>query len=147
MAFKKINDVSCKDSTIATFVDFSDTGLVSRHKFKTSGSDRSKYFTYLGMARKSKSRMTLVTAISVGNIASTLVDELSHSGFKFGKSANSMNSSIPKKVNTLMVDTTDMDEKFAMMEKTIETLMKSIDDKNLQIAQLNSPTLESHITM
>ena len=37
-----------------------------------------------------------------------------------------------------MVDTTDMDEKFAMMEQTIDAFKKSIDDKNLQIAQLMS---------
>ena len=37
-----------------------------------------------------------------------------------------------------MVDTTDMDEKFSMMEKTIEALKKSIDDKNLQITHLMS---------
>ena len=37
-----------------------------------------------------------------------------------------------------MVDTTDMDEKFAMMEQTIDAFKKSIDDKNLQITQLMS---------
>ena len=37
-----------------------------------------------------------------------------------------------------MVDATDMDEKFSMMEKTIEALKKSIDDKNLQITHLMS---------
>ncbi|KAG5601499.1 hypothetical protein H5410_032869 [Solanum commersonii] len=101
MAFKKINDVSCNDSTIATLVDLSDAGLVSLHKFRTSGLDRSEYFTYLEMARKIKSQMTLKTAIPGGNIASKLFDELSHSDFNFA-------------------------------------LKKSIDDKNLQIAQLMS---------
>ena len=37
-----------------------------------------------------------------------------------------------------MVDATDMDEKFAMMEQIIEALKKSICDKNLQITQLMS---------
>jgi len=37
-----------------------------------------------------------------------------------------------------MVDATEMDNNFAMMEQTIEILKKSIDDKNLQIAQLMS---------
>ena len=39
-------------------------------------------------------------------------------------------------VNALMADSTDMDENFAMMEQTIESLKKFIDDKNLHIAQL-----------
>uniref|UniRef100_M1DLK1 Uncharacterized protein n=1 Tax=Solanum tuberosum TaxID=4113 RepID=M1DLK1_SOLTU len=138
MAFKMINDVSCKDSTIATFVDLIDAGPVSLHKFKTSGSDRSEYFTSLEMARKIKSQMTLKTAIPGDNIASKLFDELSHSGFNFGEYKNSTDSSISTKVNSLMVDATDMDEKFAMMEQTIEALKKFIDDKNLQITQLMS---------
>ena len=37
-----------------------------------------------------------------------------------------------------MVDATEMDEKFAMMEQTIEALKKSIDDKSFQIVQLMS---------
>ncbi|KAG5589251.1 hypothetical protein H5410_039765 [Solanum commersonii] len=46
-----------------------------------------------------------------------------------------MYSSISTKVNSLMVDAPNMDEKFATMEQTIEALKKSIDDK---IAQLMS---------
>uniref|UniRef100_M1DA99 Uncharacterized protein n=1 Tax=Solanum tuberosum TaxID=4113 RepID=M1DA99_SOLTU len=82
--------------------------------------------------------MTLKTAIPGGNIASKLFDELSHSDFNFGEYKNSTDSSISTKVNSLMIDATDMDEKFAMMEQTIEALKKSIDDKNLQITQLMS---------
>ncbi|KAK4728951.1 hypothetical protein R3W88_021939 [Solanum pinnatisectum] len=37
-----------------------------------------------------------------------------------------------------MVNATELDEKFAMMEQTIEALKKSIDNKNLQIAELMS---------
>ncbi|KAG5618178.1 hypothetical protein H5410_018002 [Solanum commersonii] len=73
-----------------------------------------------------------------GNIASKLFDELSHSDFNFGEYKNSTDSSISTKVNSLMVDATDIDEKFAMMEQTIEALKKSIDDKDLQITQLMS---------
>ncbi|KAK4729991.1 hypothetical protein R3W88_022979 [Solanum pinnatisectum] len=82
--------------------------------------------------------MTLKTAIPGGNIASKLFDELSHSSFNFGEYKNSVDSSISTKVNSLMVDATNVDEKFAMMEQTIGALKKSIDDKNLQIAQLMS---------
>uniref|UniRef100_M1DBL3 Uncharacterized protein n=1 Tax=Solanum tuberosum TaxID=4113 RepID=M1DBL3_SOLTU len=73
-----------------------------------------------------------------GNIASKLFDELSHSNFNFCEYKNSTDSSISTKANSLMVDATDMDEKFAMMKQTIEALKKSIDDKNLQITQLMS---------
>ncbi|KAH0683191.1 hypothetical protein KY290_021779 [Solanum tuberosum] len=122
MAFKKINDVSCKDSTIATLVDLSDAGPVSLHKFKTSGSDRSKYFSSLEMARKIKSQMTLKTAIpGATSHLSCLMNFLT------------LTSTL---VNPLMIDATDMDEKFTMMKQTIEALKKSIDDKNLQITQL-----------
>ncbi|KAH0679704.1 hypothetical protein KY284_020789 [Solanum tuberosum] len=122
MAFKKINDVSCKDSTIATLVDLSDAGPVSLHKFKTSGSDRSEYFSSLEMARKIKSQMTLKTAIpGATSHLSCLMNFLI------------LTSTL---VNPLMIDATDMDEKFAMMEQTIEALKKSIDDKNFQITQL-----------
>ncbi|KAH0642339.1 hypothetical protein KY289_033313 [Solanum tuberosum] len=138
MAFKKINDVSCKDSTIATLVDLSDVDPVTQREFKTSALNGSEYFTSLEMARKIKSQMTLKTTIDGGNIASKLFDELSHFDFNFGEYKNSTDSSISTKVNSLMVDATEMDEKFAMMEQTIKALNKSIDDKNLQITQLMS---------
>uniref|UniRef100_M1DNW5 Uncharacterized protein n=1 Tax=Solanum tuberosum TaxID=4113 RepID=M1DNW5_SOLTU len=136
MAFIKINDVSCKDPTVATLVDLGDVDPVTRREFKTSALNGSEYFTSLEMARKIKSQMTLKTAIDGGNIVSKLFDELSHSDFNFGEYKNSTDSSISTKVNSLMVDATDMDEKFAMMEQTIEALKKFIDDKDLQITQL-----------
>ncbi|KAH0651254.1 hypothetical protein KY285_031372 [Solanum tuberosum] len=138
MALKNINDVSCKDSTVAILVDFSDVEPVTRREFKTSALNGSKYFTSLETARKIKSQMTLKTAIVGGNIVSKLFNELSHSDFNFGEYKNSTDSSISTKVNSLMVDTTDMDKKFVMMEQTIETLKKPIDDKDLQITQLMS---------
>jgi len=63
MAFNKINDVSCKDSTVVTFVDFSNVDPITRREFKTSALNGSEYFTSLEMARKIKSQMTLKTAI------------------------------------------------------------------------------------
>ncbi|KAK4362222.1 hypothetical protein RND71_017463 [Anisodus tanguticus] len=65
-----------------------------------------------------------------------LFDELSQTGCNFDESEDSMDSPISMKVNTLMADATDMDEKFAMMDQTIEALKKSLEDNNLQIAQL-----------
>ncbi|KAK4723318.1 hypothetical protein R3W88_026097 [Solanum pinnatisectum] len=138
MAFKKINDILCKDSTVATLVDFSDVDPITQREFKTSALNGSEYFTSLEMSGKSKSQMILKTAIHGANIASKLFDELSHSNFNFGEFENSTDFSISTKVNSLMADATDMDEKFAMMEQTIRALKKSIDDKNLQIAQLMS---------
>ncbi|KAG5598899.1 hypothetical protein H5410_030269 [Solanum commersonii] len=115
MAFKKINDVSCKDSIVATFIDFSDAD-----------------------GKKEKVLNGTCNYNPWGNIASMLSDELSQPSLNFGEFKNSTDSSISTKVNTLMVDATDMDEKFAMMEQTIETLKKFINYKNLQIAQLMS---------
>ncbi|KAH0685647.1 hypothetical protein KY285_016208 [Solanum tuberosum] len=138
IAFKKISDVSCKDSTVATFIDFSDVDPITQREFKTSAFNGAEYFTSMEMARKSKYQMTFKTTIPGANIASTLFDEHSHSNFNFGESKNLVNSSISTNVNSLMVDATDMDEKFSIMEQTIGALKKSIDDKNLQIAQLIS---------
>ncbi|KAK4724108.1 hypothetical protein R3W88_026887 [Solanum pinnatisectum] len=122
MAFKKINDVSCKDSTVATLVDFSDVDSITRCELKTSALSGSEYFTSWETPRKSKSQMTLKIAIPSGKIASKLFDELSHSGFNFCESKNSTDSS--------------NSTKFAMMEQTIKALKKSIDEKNLQITKL-----------
>ncbi|KAG5619733.1 hypothetical protein H5410_004951 [Solanum commersonii] len=55
----------------------------------------------------SKSQTTLGTAISRGNIASMMSNELSQPSFNFDESKNSTNSSISTKVNTLMVDATN----------------------------------------
>ncbi|KAH0642301.1 hypothetical protein KY289_033275 [Solanum tuberosum] len=124
MAFKKINDVSCKDSTVATLVEFSDVDPITRREFKTSALNRSEYFTSWEMSRKSKSQMTLKTAIPGATVhPSCLINFLTQ--------ASTL-------VNSLMVDVINVDEKFAMMEQTIGALKKSIDDKNLQIPQLMS---------
>ncbi|KAG5621544.1 hypothetical protein H5410_006762, partial [Solanum commersonii] len=119
-------------------LNFSDINPITRRKFKTSALNGSEYFTSLEMSGKSKSQMTLKTAIHGVNIASKLFDEVSHSSFNFGESENSIDFSISTKVNSLMADATDVDEKFAMMEQTIGALKKSLDDKNLQLAQLMS---------
>ncbi|KAH0743017.1 hypothetical protein KY290_031010 [Solanum tuberosum] len=115
-----------------------DVDPITGREFKTNALNGFEYFTSLEKARKSKCQMTFKTTIPGGNIVSKLFDELSHSGFNFGEFKNSEDSSISTKVNSLMVDAPNMDEKFTMMEQTIETLKKSIDDKNLQIAQLMS---------
>ncbi|KAK4707175.1 hypothetical protein R3W88_033314 [Solanum pinnatisectum] len=94
MAFKKINDVSCKDYIVATLVDFSDVDPITRREFKTSFLNGSEYFTSLEMPRKSKSQMTLKTAIPGGNIASKLFDELSHSSFNFAQYGGPPQSSL-----------------------------------------------------
>ncbi|KAH0661858.1 hypothetical protein KY290_027773 [Solanum tuberosum] len=69
-----------------------------------------------------------------GNLASVFFGEFSQIGSNFGESEDSMDSPTSMNVNVFMADSTDMDEKFAMMEQTIEALKKSIDDKNLHIA-------------
>ncbi|KAK4737514.1 hypothetical protein R3W88_001211 [Solanum pinnatisectum] len=76
--------------------------------------------------------MTLKTAIPRGKIASKLFDELSHSSFNFGESKKSTDSSNSTKVNSLMVNTTNMDEKFTMMEQTIEALRTEINHASVK---------------
>ncbi|KAJ8541998.1 hypothetical protein K7X08_016864 [Anisodus acutangulus] len=136
MTFRKTNDVPCKEATVVAFADLIHVGPITRHKFKTSGLDASEYFTSLEMTKKNKSQMIVVTAITRGNLASMLFDELSQTGCNFNESEDSTDSPILMKVSTLMDDATNIDEKFAMIEQTIEGLKNSIHDKNLQITQL-----------
>uniref|UniRef100_M1DUY2 Uncharacterized protein n=1 Tax=Solanum tuberosum TaxID=4113 RepID=M1DUY2_SOLTU len=78
----------------------------------------------------------VVSATPRGNLASVFFGEFSQIGSNFGESEDSMDSPTSINVNALMADSTDMDKKFAMMDQTIETLKKSVDDKNLHIYQL-----------
>lgn len=66
---------------------------------------------------------------------SMLFDELSHTGFSLGESKILTNSPSPTEVSALMVDATELDEKFVMMEQTIKVLKKFVKNKDLQIAQ------------
>ncbi|OIT08266.1 hypothetical protein A4A49_17389 [Nicotiana attenuata] len=135
MAFCKC-DVSCKDATVAVSAELSHVGPITRSKFKASGLDGSEYFASLEMAKKSISLMTFATAISGGNTPFSLFDELSQTASNLGGFEHLVDSSVSAKANALMTDATNMDEKFAMMEQTIEVLKKSVEDKDLQIAQL-----------
>ena len=98
-----INDDLCKDYTITIFVDFSDVNPTTHWEFKTSSLNGSEYFTSLEIPRKSKSGITLKTAIPVGNIASKLFDELSHSNFNNGEYNSSIDTLISTKDNSFMV--------------------------------------------
>ncbi|OIS96953.1 hypothetical protein A4A49_50530 [Nicotiana attenuata] len=135
MAFYKF-DISCKDSTVAASAQLSHVGPITRSKFKASGLDGSEYFASLEMAKKSRSHMTFATAISGSNTPFSMFDELSPTTSNLGGFEDLVDSSVSTKVNALMTDATNMDEKFAMMEQTIEVLKKSVEDKDLQIAQL-----------
>ncbi|OIT20538.1 hypothetical protein A4A49_32097 [Nicotiana attenuata] len=88
------------------------------------------------MAKKSRSHMTFATAISGGNTPFSMFDKLSPTASNLGGFEDLVDSSVSTKVNALMTDATNVDEKFAMMEQTIEVLKKSVEDKDLQIAQL-----------
>ncbi|OIS96100.1 hypothetical protein A4A49_58626, partial [Nicotiana attenuata] len=150
MAFRKC-DVSCKDATVVASAELSHVGPITRSKFKTSGLDGSEYFASLEMAKKSRSHMTFATAISGGNTPFSQFDELSQTASNLGGFEDLVDSSVSTKVNALMTDATNVDEKFAMMEQTIEVLKKSVEDKDLQIAQLMnkleaySPGESSHV--
>ncbi|OIT29925.1 hypothetical protein A4A49_51406 [Nicotiana attenuata] len=75
-------------------------------------------------------------AISGGNTPFSMFHKLSQTASNLGGFEDLVDSSVSTKFNALMTNTTNMDEKFAMMEQTIEVLKKSVEDKNLQIAQL-----------
>ncbi|KAG5586116.1 hypothetical protein H5410_046550 [Solanum commersonii] len=122
MAFRKSGDFSYKESTDVVFVDLSHVGLITRRKFKNSGLDRFEYFTSLETMKNNNSNMMVVTATPGANLASVFFGELSQIGPNFGESDDSMDSPTSMNVNALMADSTDMDEKFAMMEQTIESL-------------------------
>ncbi|KAK4724404.1 hypothetical protein R3W88_027183 [Solanum pinnatisectum] len=86
--------------------------------------------------KNNNSHTMVVSATPGGNLAYVFFGEFSQIGSNFGEYEDSMDSPTSMNVNTLMADSTDVDEKFAMMEKTIEALKKSVDDKNLHISQL-----------
>ncbi|XP_070012921.1 uncharacterized protein [Nicotiana sylvestris] len=99
-------DVSCKDATAAVSAELSHIGPITRSKFRASGLDGTEYFASLEPSSN------------------------------LGEFEDLVDSPISTMVNALMTDTTNVDEKFAMMEQTIEVLKKSVEDKDLQIAQL-----------
>ncbi|KAH0643806.1 hypothetical protein KY290_033918 [Solanum tuberosum] len=150
MAFRKSGDFSYKDSTRVVSAYCSHVSPITQRKFKKSGIDGSEYFTSLEMMKNNNSytmivyvawtlqkcQRMVVTATPRGNQTSVFFGEFSQIGLNFGEFEDSMDSPTLMNVNALMADLTDMDEKFAMMEQTIEALKKSVDDKNLHIAQL-----------
>ncbi|KAH0725032.1 hypothetical protein KY284_000897 [Solanum tuberosum] len=136
MAFRKSGDFSYKDSTGVISTNLSHVGPVTQCKFKSSGLDGSEYFTSLEMMKNNNSYMMVVTATPRGNLASLFFVKISQIGSNFYESEDSMDSPTSMNVNALMADSTDMDEKFAMLEQPIEALKKSVDDKKLHIAQL-----------
>ncbi|XP_070041500.1 uncharacterized protein [Nicotiana tomentosiformis] len=135
MAFRKC-DVSCKDTTTAASTELSHVGPITRSKFKASGLDGSEYFASLEMEKKRRSHMTSATTIFGSNTPFSLFDKLSPTASNLGEFEDLVDSPVSTKVNSLMTDASNMDETFAMMEQTIEVLKKSIEDKDLQIAQL-----------
>ncbi|KAH0725415.1 hypothetical protein KY284_001280 [Solanum tuberosum] len=136
MAFRKSGDFSYKDSTDVVSIDLSHVGPITRRKFKNCGLDGSEYFTSLEAMKNNNSHTMVVSATPRGNLASVFFGEFSQIGSNFGESEDSMDSLTSMNVNALMTDSTDMDEEFEMMEQTIEALKKSVDEKNLHIAQL-----------
>ncbi|KAG5591246.1 hypothetical protein H5410_041760 [Solanum commersonii] len=114
----------------------SHVGPLTQRKFKKSRLDGSEYFTSLETMKNNNSYTMVVTVTPRDNLASVFFGEFSQIGSNFGEFEDSMDSPTSMNVNALMANSIDMDEKFAMMEQTIEALKKSVDDKNLHIAQL-----------
>ncbi|KAG5591595.1 hypothetical protein H5410_042109 [Solanum commersonii] len=136
MAFRKSSDFSYKDSSDVISTDLSHFVPITRRKFKNSGLNGSEYFTSLEAMKNNNSHTMVVSATPRGNLASMFFEEFSQIGSNFGESEDSMDAPTSMNVNALIANSTDMDEKFAMMEQTIEALKKFVDDKNLHIAQL-----------
>ena len=84
--------------------------------------------------KSNNSHTIVVSSIPRGNFVSVFFKESSQIGSNFGDSEDLMDSPTSMNVNALMDDSTDMDEKFAMIEQTIDALKKFVDDKNLHIA-------------
>ncbi|PHT86812.1 Pre-mRNA-splicing factor SLU7 [Capsicum annuum] len=113
-------------------IEYDRAGRIMKGQFKAIGLDESEYFTSLEETKNNNSYVTTAR----GNLASMFFGKLSLTGSNFGEPKDSMNSLVSTKVNALMANSTDMDEKFAMREQNIKALKKSVDDKNLYIAQL-----------
>ena len=86
---------------------------------KNSGLDGYEYFTLLEVMKNNHSHTMFVSATPRDNLAYVLFGEFSQIGSNFGESEDSMDSPTSMNVNALMDDSTDKDEKFAMMEQTI----------------------------
>ncbi|KAH0636301.1 hypothetical protein KY290_036730 [Solanum tuberosum] len=129
MAFRKSSDFSYKEFTNVVSADLSHVGLITRRKFKNNGLDRYEYFTSLETMKNNNSNTMVVTATPGANLASVFFGELSQIGSNFGESDDSMDSPTSMNVNALMDDSIDMDEKFAMMEQTIESLRNPLMTK------------------
>ncbi|KAG5586543.1 hypothetical protein H5410_046977 [Solanum commersonii] len=136
MAFRKSSDFSHKDSNDVVSADLNHVDPITQRKFKNSRLDGYEYFISLETMKNSNSNTRGETATSGGNLAFVFFGEVSQIGSNFGESEDLMDSPTSMNGNSSMADSTDMDEKFAMLEKTIESLKNSIDDKNLHIAQL-----------
>ena len=117
MAFRKNCDFSNKESTDVVSTSLIHVCPITRRKFKNSVLERPEYFTSLEVIRSNNSHTIVVSAIPRGNLASVFCGGCSQIGSNFGDSEDSM------------ADSTDMDEKFVMMEKTIEALKKFVVTK------------------
>ena len=136
MTFRKSCNFSNKESTDVVSAGLNIVVPITRHKFKNSGLDGYKYFTSLEAMRSNNSHSIVVSAIPRGNLEYVFFGESSQNDSNFGDFEDLMDSPTSMNVNALMDDSTDKDENFAMMEQTIESLKKFVDDKNLHIAQL-----------
>ncbi|PHU22627.1 Pre-mRNA-splicing factor SLU7 [Capsicum chinense] len=113
-------------------IEYDCASKIMRGQFKAIGLDESEYFTSLEETKNNNSHVTTAR----GNLASMFFGKLSLTGSNFGEPKDSMNSLVSTKVNALMADSTDLDEKFAIREQNLKALKKLVDDKNLYIAQL-----------
>ena len=118
MTFRKSCNFSDKDIDVVS-AGLSHVGPITRRRFKNSGLDGSEYFTSVEAMKSNNFDTMVVSATPRGNLVSVFIGKSSQIGSIFDDSEDSMDSQGSMNVNALMADSTDMDEKFAMMEQTL----------------------------
>ena len=129
MAFRKSCDFSDKDSIDVLSASLSHVSPIIRRKFNNSALDGSEYFTSLEAMKNNNSHTMVVSAKPRDNLASVFSGESSQIVSNSGNSGDSMDYPTSMNVNALMAGSTNMNEKFAMLEQTIKALKKSVDEK------------------
>ncbi|KAJ8558384.1 hypothetical protein K7X08_005150 [Anisodus acutangulus] len=104
----------------------------TRSMFTVGGLERSKCFISLEMLDKNK--LTITTARSGGNTSFSSPGEENETYSSFYKSEDLVDSS--NVVSVMMTNAINVEEQLAVMIQIVETLRKSVEEKDLQIAKL-----------
>ncbi|KAJ8569761.1 hypothetical protein K7X08_006338 [Anisodus acutangulus] len=83
-----------------------------------------------------KNKPAIMTARSVGNTSFSSSGEVSQACSNFYKFEDLLDSSTSNVVSAILTNAANIEEQLPVMMQTIEVLKKSVEDKDLQIAQL-----------